>query len=564
MLTLPPDYPTDGDRDNFKTQANAYLEWQYLHVTEVIQLIAELTALAAGTAIAPVFTFDGLSVAMSDPGAGKVRLNGAPDQDDTTQIAIDLLDAGGQDQSGVIGALGGSTNTWKGLLTLVKRSDPTKWLTLKISAVAVNAGWAQITGVVIQGTSANPFADTDDVIFKFTPYGDQGLQGASGAIAYEERANTTAMLVSSDGGHHIKYTGSGDSTLPIDNYATLGNGWWVIVESGRTGKDGIQITADGGTYKIYPQEVRLLYADTVNARISSRVLRSFVLFDSSAGTWLTAPGYIGYDELGHGSGSGGQGGGSGGSGKTNGGGTGASGGTGGGSGRYGQCAQRYISAAVLPPFTSVAYSPGAGGTGGNGGNPAAGVTNASGNDGNGGSQGASGNATTIGSANDPWYLTAPGGSATGSPNTGVGQRGNGNGSAAAGSVDGGSNVASAALASPLGYVQAGNAVGPQSAASTATASTSGGAGTAGGASNPSPFNPTTTAGGTAGNGSTALNTAGIAGSQPAQAAPGAGGAGGGGGGGSYGGVASGTSGASGAGGKGGTGGDGFVRISGRK
>jgi hypothetical protein len=388
--------------------------------------------------------------------------------------------------------------------------------------------------------------------------GSTGTSGASVPQPYEERTNSVAQLGNADSAKQIKITGSGNSTQTFDSVANLSSGWFVTYWNGTTGY--IQVTADGATYRMYPGEERVFYADKVNNRIGSRVTRSFILKDQSAGSFVVPPTGCGYSVLvvrATGSGAGGGGGGGGGSG--GGGGTnsrGGGGGSGGAPGQSGASVLRRIPFSLLPAAgTSISYSPGAPGTKGSKGTGGAGATSGNnGNNGTSGASGAAGNPTTFGSTTDVWYVTAAGGaSGTNAGNNGTGGTPSGGGSGGA-AVTNSASTTAAAITGTGGAITTATLNGTASVAGSTQTSTTGAAGGASGDSSVGFALAVARSGASLAPGGAANSNAapspGNNGTTPsAETSPGVGGLGGGGGGGSPGVISAAT-------GKGGDGGDG--------
>lgn len=143
-------------------------------------LAATLNAIAAGTAVGIPYTFS-TTTADADPGAGFLRLDNAT-QNLTTTIRADLDGSDGTTYTDVLATFDDSTSTVKGVISLQKIADPTKWIVFSVSAIASPAGYKNITVAVVGASAASPFADGDGLVLKFTRTGDKGETGAAGTV----------------------------------------------------------------------------------------------------------------------------------------------------------------------------------------------------------------------------------------------------------------------------------------------------------------------------------------------------------------------------------------------
>ncbi len=308
------------------------------------------------------------------------------------------------------------------------------------------------------------------------------LSGSSQATeVYEERSSVApATIVVGDVRKKIKYTGAGNVTLPFDTAANLGSGYKVTVWNGTTGY--LSITADGATYRMYPNEIREVIADLVNSRLNTIIRRNFH-FKTSTSFSLMIPANlavgIGYRSTGSAQGGGGGGGGGSGRGVNTQSGSGGSGGSGGAAGQIGQTIVRRLSTNHLPAVaSSITVTIGAGGAKGVKGTGGVGATSGNvGNDGTDATSGAAGNPTTFGTTADLYYSTALGGTA--GVNKGLKGLAGNNNNAGGAAVTNNASVTAAAINAQYGYITTSNPVGAASVAG--TTQTSAAPGTAGGA-----------------------------------------------------------------------------------
>ena len=113
----------------------------------------------------------------SDPGSGNLRLDNAT-QASATTIRADLLDSFGTNWADALDQLDASTNTVKGLIQLVKRDDPSKWILFGVTAVGSESGYRNITVTPIDASASSPFANADPVVLHFSRAGDGAASGA--------------------------------------------------------------------------------------------------------------------------------------------------------------------------------------------------------------------------------------------------------------------------------------------------------------------------------------------------------------------------------------------------
>lgn len=142
-----------------------------------------------------------------------------------------------------------------------------------------------------------------------------GLPPVYGEIAGSEiirvARTSNIQITSANNGNLIDIT-SGTFTQTFDAAATIGDGWFCYIQNSGSGDitldpDGTETIDSLTSFIMYPGEVRIVYCDGVAFR--SIVLVAFNKVFTSSGTFVTPPGYIGFEgELFNG-GTGGQGGG---------------------------------------------------------------------------------------------------------------------------------------------------------------------------------------------------------------------------------------------------------------
>ena len=152
--------------------------------TQLKALIASAQAVAAGGAYSFPYVFDG-GTGDTDPGVGRLRLGSAV-QNAAIAMRLSNRIVGGTDISTALTDLQSVTSSTKGSITIVKSSDPSKWMILDVTAVAVASGYRNFT-VKVRVTSdgaASPFTNGDPLVVKIDRNGDSGtVPGATDLIA---------------------------------------------------------------------------------------------------------------------------------------------------------------------------------------------------------------------------------------------------------------------------------------------------------------------------------------------------------------------------------------------
>jgi hypothetical protein len=120
------------------------------------------------------------ATADADPTNGFLRLDNAT-QNLATTIRADLLDQAGKDWTTVLDTFDASTSPVKGQIRIAKKGDRSKWLVFNLTARAAPAGYRNFTVTCIGSSSANPFANNDNLILHFSRTGD--VAGAGGAVS---------------------------------------------------------------------------------------------------------------------------------------------------------------------------------------------------------------------------------------------------------------------------------------------------------------------------------------------------------------------------------------------
>ena len=204
-----PTTPSSANPTTFAADMDAWLAALPTFRTEANAMAAAMTAVAAGGAVSLQYTFS-TTITDADPGAGILRLDAAT-QNTATTIRADLLGNDTSDYSGVLALLDDSTSTPKGYITLRHATTATKWLVFAVASLASPSGYKNVTVTCVASSSANPFANADALLFDFTPTGDKGTTGDTGAGIAPQAVGFTAT------------GGTTPKTLTVDDDVTASN-----------------------------------------------------------------------------------------------------------------------------------------------------------------------------------------------------------------------------------------------------------------------------------------------------------------------------------------------------
>jgi hypothetical protein len=158
------------------------------------------------------YTFDS-ATADADPGAGKLRLSNA-----TQYLAVtcraEILDADGASVAAMLDEIGNAVSSVKGYLRLQHETDPTKWLTATVSAIASPPGYRNVTIANIAKSANSPFAAGDKLVLTFVP----------GALALPHSA-TTGQTANDHHAqlHHAAHEPGGGDAMAVDAAAATGS-----------------------------------------------------------------------------------------------------------------------------------------------------------------------------------------------------------------------------------------------------------------------------------------------------------------------------------------------------
>lgn len=173
-----------------------------------LMLQAQDRAASAGAmGFAMRFTWDA-GTSAADPGAGEARINHAT-AGSATAIYVNDADANGSSRTGVFALFDDGTSTVKGLVSLVKLTDPSAWLVGKLTATTDGAGFWTLTLTSVQASGATPFTAGDSVVLGFVPAGDRGwpVDGARW-----EYSTTTTDSDPGPGGFYLNHATQSSAT----------------------------------------------------------------------------------------------------------------------------------------------------------------------------------------------------------------------------------------------------------------------------------------------------------------------------------------------------------------
>ncbi len=270
-MTIPTLRTLDPTASTFRADVNALFTGGEFNLTidGINEAIASLSAQSAGTGLSMTYTYSS-TTADADPGAGLLRLDNFAAQNAATVIRADLLDAGGNTQTGTLDTFDDSTSTVKGILVLTKTGDATKFLVFSVSAVAAPAGYRNISVTNLSYSSAAPFANADSLLLEYFPMADKGEVGTAGAdgtmtATVEDRAADTPLALA-DANKVIRFTNG--FTQTADAVAGIGVNkiFYFRNDSGETvtfDPAGAELVDGVATINIYPGESGFLVTTAI-------------------------------------------------------------------------------------------------------------------------------------------------------------------------------------------------------------------------------------------------------------------------------------------------------------
>ena len=186
---------------------------------------------AAGKNTGLAMTFSN-STSDADPGAGKVAFNNGT-VSSVTEIYFDDVDDNSATVSSFIQSWDDVTNTTaRGILLIVKETDPSVYGLFKVSGAVTNAsGYSKVpvTHVVSNGS----FSNTDGIQVSFAYSGADGSAGSAGSAASIAVGSVTANTLSAGSSATAAVANAGSSSAGQFNF-TFG------IPTGATGATGAQ------------------------------------------------------------------------------------------------------------------------------------------------------------------------------------------------------------------------------------------------------------------------------------------------------------------------------------
>lgn len=216
------------------------------------------------------FTIDTANYSDANPGSGKARLSTAT-QTSALVLRVNDANSGGTNVASVLAKIanGDASPIAVGRLSLA--SDPENiFLEFDITDFAAETGYSNVTIANLVGSSANPFALNDAVVFNWMPCfkGDTGSTGATGAqgepfepdhvvalianrSTYDNAAAGTSVLVERDEGNDDKPTIyfliTPDLTSPVwsegSDFVTTADGDQIVYDGTSSGSDSTTVQA---------------------------------------------------------------------------------------------------------------------------------------------------------------------------------------------------------------------------------------------------------------------------------------------------------------------------------
>ena len=197
------------------------------------------------------------------------------------------------DSASVINYIDGLTSDAQTQLDAKATLDGSPTFTGTVTATAFSGDGSGLTGV-----ESLPSQTGNNGLF-LTTNGSTASWGAAGSEIVTVTRTSNAILTADNNSNLIDIT-SGTFTQTFTSAATLGNGWFCYIRNNGTGDITLDPsgseTIDGLTsFKMYPQEVRLIKSDGTN--LTSTVLTSFYKVFTASGTFTKPPGYASFSGL---------------------------------------------------------------------------------------------------------------------------------------------------------------------------------------------------------------------------------------------------------------------------
>lgn len=138
-------------------------------ITEANVQAAVLNATSGAGALIIPYTFS-TTTTDSDPGTGVLRLNQAT-QNTATVLRCDDSGSDSVDKQAIMDLISLPTAAIKGYIRLVHLTDATKYLVFQVASMADPGGYRNITVSCVASSAASPFANSDPIVWYFTPGG---------------------------------------------------------------------------------------------------------------------------------------------------------------------------------------------------------------------------------------------------------------------------------------------------------------------------------------------------------------------------------------------------------
>jgi len=276
-ITPLPDPPDPNDRSTFNARAYPWSVAQQTLATEQGAVATNVynNAVDAASSATTATTQAGIATTQASAAAASAAsAMNAPGTQATSSTSMSLsLGAKSPtlDQTGKAFGVGQQ-------LVFARSSAPATRMFARLDAFTPGTGAMSITVQTFEG-SGGPY--TDWVVNLGT-----AAPASIPDMPREARTSNTA-LVDADKGKYIDIT-SGSFT---QTFGTRTAGWWC--DYGNSGTGDIDITTDGVTYKMYPQEKRRFFYDGTNT--TSIVINGYYRTFTGSGTWTKPPGYRFHD-----------------------------------------------------------------------------------------------------------------------------------------------------------------------------------------------------------------------------------------------------------------------------
>lgn len=178
-MAITPLPPLDRTSPSFRSSVDTFFgSGLPAFVGEANALAASMSELAEAGANGYRFTFDS-STAAGDPGTGELRLNSA-DAGAATAMYLSATTATAAAIGAMLDTFDDSTSSTKGLVRIVKSSDPSKYVIAKLTAISGSGAYRTATLTPVAASSSAPFVAGEALSLQYAQVGDKGDQGVQG------------------------------------------------------------------------------------------------------------------------------------------------------------------------------------------------------------------------------------------------------------------------------------------------------------------------------------------------------------------------------------------------